>query len=98
MPCAIARCQDNGAAIPTPLCSRQLPPLFGYPHPRLSTASKIGATMDGQQYQINQIIEYSSRTCVSKRPKVSGRKLAARVEPQESSKIQCVIHLSGQIP
>ena len=35
---------------------------------------------------------------VSKRPKVSGRKLAARVEPHESSKIQCVIHSAGQIP
>ena len=37
-------------------------------------------------------------TCASKRPKVSGRKWAARVEPHASSKIQCVIHASGQIP
>jgi hypothetical protein len=37
-------------------------------------------------------------TCASKRPKVSGRKLAAIVEPHESSKISCVIHSSGQIP
>src|SRR5215510_1686798 len=40
----------------------------------------------------------SSRTCATKRPKMSGRKLAARVEPHESSKIPCVIHSSGHIP
>jgi hypothetical protein len=37
-------------------------------------------------------------TCASKQPKVSGRKLATIVERHASSKIQCVIHSSGQIP
>jgi hypothetical protein len=37
-------------------------------------------------------------TCARKRPKVSGRTLAARVEPHASSKISCVLHSSGQLP
>ena len=41
--------------------------------------------------------KYPHWSCASQRPKVSGRTLAARVEPHASLKIYCVIHASGQI-
>ena len=37
-------------------------------------------------------------TCASKRPHVSGRKWAARVEPHASSNMPCAINAAGQIP
>ena len=102
-PCPPPCCVGYGPRYPSAYAASQarLPGAWWYREtmPRAQTAPGRRST----PASVRHVSRWSQRprrcrTCASKRPKVSGRKLAARVELHESSKIQCVIHSSGQIP